>query len=408
MDKTVVLGVTGGIAAYKTPELITRLRKHHLDTRVIMTRSATNIVNPALLVKASDHPVHTELFPKTFHYRDILRARAVEHIALAQTAALIVVVPATANIIAKIAHGIADDYLTTTVLAASCPIMICPAMNTLMWTNPMTKQNIEKLRSMGMIIVDPDSGPLACGYTGWGRLADIDRIEEEIMNVLQAGSALKGKHILITSGSTLEKIDDVRFITNKSSGKMGAAISESCFLRGANITLLRSKTAVNPRYKVTEKIFETAEELETLMQKEVTSADICFHVAAVSDYSVMQPLRGKTSSSRPLPLELTPKAKILDKIKKHNSGVFLVAFKAEWNVSETKLQEIAKKRLAKAHADMIVANDIGKKHRGFQSDTNEVYILTPDKDTIYIPLASKRIIADRLVDLVTATVSESE
>jgi phosphopantothenoylcysteine decarboxylase/phosphopantothenate--cysteine ligase len=269
----------------------------------------------------------------------------------------------------------------------------------------VTKENITTLRTLGISVVDPDNGPLACGYSGWGRLAELEVIEDEILRILKANTSLKGKRVLITSGGTLEKIDDIRFIANKSSGKMGAALAESCVLRGAAVTFLKARHSLSPRYKVIEQVFETADELEHLLVQHISNTDICFHVAAVSDYSISHPLTGKTSSTRPLPLELTPKTKILDKIKKHNPHVFLIAFKAEWGITGKKLISAARKRLAASKADMIIANDVSKKDSGFQSDANEVTIISNDGSSCFVPRAAKRVIAKRVVEEVVAHIT---
>jgi phosphopantothenoylcysteine decarboxylase/phosphopantothenate--cysteine ligase len=312
--KTVLLGVCGGIAAYKTSELIRRLRGAHINTVVIMTKSATAIIAPRELEKLSGNKVYTGLFPRNFNYKTTLRFRTVDHIKLAREASVFVIVPATANCIAKLAGGIADDFLTTTALAATCPVLICPSMNTVMWFHPATQRNIQTLRTYGYSILDPVEGTLACGDEGKGRLPPVDYIEKVILGYLNTTDDLKGKIVIVTAGGTTEKIDDVRYISNKSSGKMGVAIAESCYLRGANVILLRSETSVFPRYKMAEKEFETADDLEKLIKHYVPQADICIHAAAVSDFALKQPLSGKTSSSHPLPLELTPRNKILDKI----------------------------------------------------------------------------------------------
>jgi len=362
-----------------------------------MTVSASHIVPSQTLRRASGNAVYTELFPKNFSYKTILKKRVVNHIALAHSASLFVIVPATANIMAKLAHGIADDFLTTTALAVRCPVLICPSMNTDMWFHPATQNNILKLKKLGYSILEPDDGVLACGDEGKGRLPPMDYIEKEILKLVETTNDLNGKTVIITAGGTSEKIDDVRYITNKSSGKMGIAIAENCMLRGANVMLLRATTSVMPRYTISGESFSTADQLEMLLKKYLPHADICIHAAAVSDFSLKKPFTGKTSSIKPLPLELTPRTKILDTIKHINPNVFLVAFKAEWNVTRKELIRLSQTRLQKSCADMIVANDVGRKKRGFLSDTNEVFIIDHAKVT-HIPLNSKHNIAQRLVD----------
>ncbi len=390
MEQKIVLGVTGGIAAYKSLDLVKKLREGGIEVFVVMTPTAAKIVDPKEFEKASGNKVFQELFKKDFDYREILRKRKVEHIELAQSASLIVIAPATANVIAKLAAGIADDYLTTIVLAATCPIILCPSMNVYMWHHPAAQKNIETVKSYGYHIIDPDSGMLACGYEGQGRLASIETIHQEILTYLRRAKSLKGKKIIVTSGGTKEPIDDVRFITNKSSGKMGVAIAEESWLRGADVTLLRSRTSVKPRYTIKEKVFETADELEKLLLKEIPSFDICIHAAAVSDFSVKK-TKGKLSSDKKYSLTLSPRKKILDALKKVNPKIFLVAFKAE--PPDQELIEKAKKRMKESAADMIVGNRIS----AFGSDTNEIWIIT--KNIVkHTGVKSKKEIAEKIID----------
>ncbi|OGG11379.1 hypothetical protein A2Z00_00365 [Candidatus Gottesmanbacteria bacterium RBG_13_45_10] len=400
MKKTIVVGVTGGIAAYKTCELVQRLVHRGIRVIVIMTKAATSIVDPSQFEKITHEKVRIELFEDEFHYKTILAKRKVDHITLAQSADLFIIVPATANVIAKIAAGFADDYLTTAVLAATCPIAVCPSMNTAMWASPVTQKNISTLRSLGISIFGPDAGILACGTKGEGRLKDIATIEKEVIRMLDTSLSLSGKRILITAGATQEKIDDIRYITNKSSGKMGAALAESCYLRGADVILLRSRTSVSPRYQCKEYMFDTAEDLEHLMKHHVKTVDLCFHAAAVSDFAVARTVHGKISSDKRLPLELTPRTKILTKIKTWNPHVYLVGFKAEWNLSKEQLIVAAKEKLQITRADMIVANDVGKSDRGFSADANEVVCVNKKGGSLHIPFAPKRIIADKIMDYI--------
>jgi phosphopantothenoylcysteine decarboxylase/phosphopantothenate--cysteine ligase len=362
-----------------------------------MTPSAMKIVSSKDFEKASGEKVIHELFQKNFDYTKILKPRKVEHISLAQSASLIVIAPATANVIAKLAGGISDDYLTTTILAATCPIVLCPSMNVYMWHHPATQKNIAILKSFGYHIIDPDSGMLACGYEGQGRLASIDTILQQINQLTTLTKQPKGKRILVTAGGTKEPIDDVRFITNKSSGKMGAALAEACFLHDADVLLLRSNSSVRPRYHVKEKTFETADELESLLLKEIQTYDICIHTAAVSDF-VIAKKRGKLLSNSSHVIKLNPRKKILDLIKKRNSKIFLVAFKAEVGLSNKALIAEAHKRQKESHADMIVANHVGLANLGFESDDNEVFIIDAQGHTTHIPLTSKRVVAEKIVD----------
>jgi phosphopantothenoylcysteine decarboxylase / phosphopantothenate---cysteine ligase len=400
MNKMILIGVTGGIAAFKTIELVSSLTQKGYDVRVIMTQSAIAMIPIEAFEKASGHAVYTTLFDTSFDYKSILDKRRVDHIELANSASLFVIVPATANVVAKLAAGIADDYVTTTALATTCPIMIAPSMNVFMWKNPITQKNIQTLRRVGMHIMGPDRGMLACGYEGEGRLMDVHVLEGEIIQMVHKHDELKGKKIIITAGGTTEPIDDVRVITNKSSGKMGVALAEQCFLRGANVLLLRSQTSVIPRYAIPEMVFDSSDSLQQLLQKEAPTADMCIHVAAVSDFQVKKPKKGKISSNTSLPLELEPRTKILDIIKSYNPNIVLVAFKAEWGVSDETLVELASSRRAHAKADFIVANDVGRAHQGFQSDDNEVFVIDSKGTSTHLQKANKAIIANGIMDII--------
>lgn len=398
MKKKILIGITGGIAAVKVPELVKHLIARQLDIDVIMTPSATSIVKPEIIEAITGNSVFIRLFDESFDPKDILSKRSVAHVDLGQHADLFVIVPATANVIAKLATGIADDYVTTTALAATCPILVCPSMNVFMWNNPATQKNIETLHRRGIHSFGPDAGMLACGYTGAGRLPQITSIEDEIVRLVNLGAALKGKNVIVTAGGTIEPIDDVRVITNKSSGKMGVAIAESAFLHGARVTLIRSTTSVSSRYGLKEELFDTAESLRQKIGKVIATTDVFIHVTAVSDFKVKNPIRGKSSSDTPLSLELEPQSKILDAIKTMNQNVYLVAFKAEYDVPKNELVAIAKNRLDKANADMIVVNDVALAGSGFQSDYNEVSIITKNGKVTPVARAPKPMIADAIVE----------
>lgn len=401
MKKTVVIGISSGIAAYKVLDLIKLLRKENREVFVVMTKQAAKMVQPINFEKASGNKVYEELFEKDFHYKNILKKRKVDHIELADRASVMVIVPATANIIAKLAYGLADDYVTTTVLAVTSPIIICPSMNVHMWNNPVVRENIDRLRIKGFQIIEPDTGMLACGYEGEGRLADIDYIKDEINKQLRKTDSLKGKKIIVTAGGTMEKIDEVRYITNRSSGKMGVAIAEECFLRGADVILFRSKNAVQSRFLLQEKLFTTSSQLFALIKKNIKPCDYFYHVAAVSDFSVKAPFRGKLSSKNPITLTLQPQIKIIDQIKKLNPKITLIAFKAEYGLSQKKLVSVAFKKLQETNADAVIANDISKTDRGFESDMNEVYIVLKNGTAKKIPYAGKNKIAEKSIDYLT-------
>lgn len=397
MKKRVVIGITSGIAAYKILDLVRLFKSEDNDISVVMTRLAVKMVDiKAFEEEVGEENIHRELFDSEFDYRIILKKRKVDHIELADSAHVICIAPATANCIAKLAHGIADDFLTTMVLASHSPIILCPSMNVHMWTNPVTQENIEKLKKRGFIIVPPEKGPLACGYEGMGRLSHLERIKGEILEQAERSDSLSGKTILVTSGSTKEYIDDVRYVSNNSSGKMGTALSDECHLRGAKVILIRSEKSREPRYLYESIEFETAEHLETLLKTHVPRADVVIHVAAVGDFSVKK-IQGKISSKTSPHISFSKQKKLSDIIKKINPNVFLVVFKAEWNVSEAELLKNAKEKLHDSSADVVIANDLSKKDRGFMSDTNEVILVTEKKNR-KLHLASKQNIARGIID----------
>lgn len=398
--KTLLLGITGGIAAVKVPELIKLLRKEEIEVLPVMTESARRIVDHKVVERVSKRQVYTDLFGSDFDAKRVLETRRVDHIEVVDRADLAVVVPATANILGKLANGIADDFLTTTLLATTCPILLWPSMNVHMWLNPVVQENIERLKRYGYLILGPVSGELACGYEGVGRLPDIAVIKEEIVTLLNKTDALHGKTILVTAGGTTEKIDEVRTMTNRSSGKMGVAVAEACYLRGAKVVLVRAKQAVTPRYPMEEYVFETAEELLSWLRRFSPKADICFQVAAVSDFTVGKK-RGKIDSDRPVMLRLVPRRKLYQEIKKINPDIFLVTFKAEWRKSHEELERIAQATLAHEPIDAMVVNDVGKANRGFEVDTNEVIVFRKGRKRRLLSLKSKRELAGEIVDTCT-------
>lgn len=400
MKKTIIIGVTSSIAAYKSLELISLLRQKGNKVHVIMTPKAAQMISPIEFEKASGQKVYVDLFPKNFDYTEVLQKREVDHIQLAKKADIFAVVPATANTIAKIAQGIAENFLTTSILATKAPIVICPAMNTNMWDNPATQKNLSLLRSYGYHIVEPTSGMLACGYEGKGKLENIPAILQVIEQGLQKSTALKGKKILITAGATKEKIDDVRYITNKSTGKMGAAIADAAFLQGADILLLRSESAVKPNVPCKEKTFSSLEDLCILLKKYTKDFDYIFHTAAIGDFHVENYQKGKLNSSKKIQLTLSPNEKLISQIKKLNPTIHLFGFKAEHHFSKNALIEKALRKLNETHADAIIANDVGKKDSGFASENNEVYVVFPNGRYHKIDFAPKKEIAREILSLV--------
>ena len=398
MKKNILIGVTSGIAAYKVLDLIKLLKNEGHEVFVIMTKGATEMISSKDFEKASGNKVYVNLFEKNFDYRKVLDQRKVEHIELADKADVMVIAPATANIIGKLSSGIADDFLTTTTLAITSPIILCPSMNVNMWTNPLVQENLNKLKSIGYQIIEPTAGMLACGYEGMGRLENVEIINKEIIKLLERTDSMRGKKAIVTAGGTIEKIDEVRHIANRSSGKMGVALTEECYLRGADVLLLRAKNSVTPRYLIKEKIFNTAEDLMKLIKENIKNTDLFFQVAAVSNYKVEQPYKGKLSSNKFVDLKLIPQIKIVNQIKKLSPKTILIAFKAEYNLGEKKLIKKASEKLKESRADVVIANDISREDRGFESDNNEVYVISKNGTVKKIPLSSKREIARKIVE----------
>ena len=375
--KTVVLGVTGGIAAYKIPQLIKLLKAKGLNVEVILTRSAKNFVKVEELKRLTGNKVYFDLFAKDFDYKKVLSQRKVDHINLADKADLVLITPATANLLAKLAYGLADDFLTTTVLATKAPVMICPAMNVNMWQHPAVKANLTKVRQLGYMVIDPVAGMLACGYEGLGRLEELGKIVEQVARQLNLSDSLKGKKILITAGATREAIDGVRFITNLSSGKMGRAIAASASRRGAKTTLLLAG-----------RDFVTANELLKLVKILAPRNDIMFHTAAVGDFHPVKQ-KGKLSSKQPVTLRLKPQVKILDQVKRFNPSICLVGFKAEYGSTRPRLQP---------GVDATVVNDVSRKDIGFASEDNQVQLVLPHEKVKKISKAPKAAVAEKLID----------
>lgn len=398
MQKTVLLGISGGIAASRIPELISHLQKNDLCVIALMTYGATKILAPEIVERLTGNPVYTDIFSREIVSEQILKNRKIDHIELAKKADVMVIAPATANIIAKIAAGIADDYVTTTILAARSPVLICPSMNSSMWKHPATQYNIRRLHAMGYIIIDPVSGMLACGDEGIGRLADVEQLSEEVLKLLHTKKSGKGKKILITAGGTREPIDTIRSITNNSSGKMGIAIADAAYLAGADVFLVRSIRSVTPQYPIPEKTFDTVEDLDSLLMEKVPESSLCIHAAAVSDFSVEKKIEGKISSGTAFDVTLIPQGKLLSKIKQYNPNVYLAAFKAEWGVSDAVLIHTAKEKLRESRADMIVANDVSRKDQGFSSDCNAVILIDKGGEITHIPFQSKTLIGKIIIE----------
>ncbi len=395
--KNILIGISGGIAAYKIIDLIKLLQKEKINVSVVLTHSASKLVDIQKLERLIKKKAYVELFENKINHKAILKSRSINHINLADNNDLFIIAPATANIIGKLANGIADDYLTTIALAFTKPLLICPSMNVHMWNNPVLRENIDKLKRFGHHIIEPTEGELACGYVGQGRLEDVNIIKEEIINRLYDSTILKDKRIIVTAGGTSEPIDSVRSITNKSSGKMGVAIAESCALKGAEVILLRAKSSVKPRFIIKEEIFETTSDLRKLVKKYAEEADIFFHVAAVSDFTVEEKISGKVSSKNGLKLNLIPTEKIYDEIKKINKNLYLILFKAGYDLNDSEILKIVDEKIEQANADAIVANDISRSDRGFEADKNEVTVVLRNGLYKKFTLKNKRDIAHQLI-----------
>ena len=392
MDLTgrkIVLGVTGGIAAYKSAELVSRLRHLGAEVHVIMTRNAAEFVSPLTFQTLSANQVVTDTFQAPEYWN-------VEHVALAKLAEVFVIAPATANIIAKMAAGIADDMLSTTVLATKAPVLVAPAMNTGMWTAGATCANVQTLRERGIHFIGPDSGILACGDEGAGRMSEPEAIAEEICRILNPKRDLAGLRVLVTAGATRERIDPVRFITNDSSGKMGFALAEAARDRGAEVTVVCGSVSAAAPEGVRVIRIESAQELYDAMMHETPAQDIIIQAAAVCDYRAekQSSTKIKKAAGQPLTLVLTENPDVAMEVGKiRKTGQTLVGFAAETD----HIQKNAVSKLKKKNLDMIVANDVTAPGAGFNVDTNIATLITRDGSEA-LPLQTKRRLADVILD----------
>lgn len=390
-ERTVVLGVTGSIAAYKMADVASMLIKQHAEVHVIMTENACNFINPITFETLTGNKCIIDTFDRNFEFD-------VKHISLAKKADVFVIAPATANIIGKIANGIADDMLSTTIMAAECRKIIAPAMNTHMYRNRIVQNNISKLKGYGYEFVSPSSGRLACGDTGEGKLADINIIVESIINSM-AKKDLEGRKIVITAGPTREAIDPVRFISNRSTGKMGYAIAQKAKLRGADVVLVSGPTSLVPPEGVRTINIESAQQMMNAVLSESDDADIIIKAAAVADYrpvSVSTEKIKKTDGMNSIALEKTQD--ILLYLGEHKKpGQILCGFSMETqNIMENSVAKLNKK-----HADMIVANSIKDDKAGFGVDTNVITIITKN-DAVAYPLMTKYEAADEILNAIIA------
>ena len=386
--KKIVLGVTGGIAVYKAVDLVSRLRKQQAEVKVIMTQSATKFVSPLTFQEMSANPDVVSMW-------DVLHEYSIEHIALAGWADLFVIAPATANIIGKIAAGIADDMLSTTVMATTAPVLLCPAMNSNMFLNVATQKNITTLRARGFTVIDPGCGLMACGTTGPGRLPEPPEIVEAINEHFARTCDLVGKKVLVTAGGTREAIDPVRYIGNRSSGKMGYAVASAALARGAQVTLVSTVTLPAPGGAEVISV-ESAEEMRQAVLARFEETDIVIKAAAVADFrpTVMAEKKIKKASDEMLTIVLQRNPDILQELGQRKTRQFLVGFAAETH----DLEAYAKEKIAKKNLDMIVANDVTAAGAGFGTETNIVKFLYPDGGKTELACMPKRVVADKLLD----------
>lgn len=395
-DKSIIMAVSGGIAVYKSLELLRLLTKAGADVHVIMTRAAQEFVTPLSFQTLSANPVHTELF-------NLVAEMEIGHISLADRADLFLIVPATANVVGKIACGIADDMLTTTVMATRAPVLIAPAMNVNMYTNPIYRENEAKLKRLGYSFIDPVVGSLACGWEAQGKLASPETIFEAVLGALSSKD-LAGRTVMVTAGPTREEIDPVRYISNHSSGRMGYALARSAARRGANVILVSGPTCLNAPGGVEMVRIESASDMQREVISRAQSCDVVIKAAAVADY---RPVERKSSKlkkqSDEMSIQLCKNPDILAGLGAMENRPFLVGFAAETD----NLSEYAAKKLREKNLDMIVANDVSQPDAGFNVDTNRVLLLFRDGVVEECPLALKDELAEIILDRIAARLSDS-
>lgn len=384
--KCVVLGVTGGIAAYKACDIVSRLKKLHANVRVVLTEHACRFVQPLTFETLSGNPVYVSAFE---------HSDEIEHISLAKSADVLLIAPATANIIGKMANGIADDLLSTTAMAVPCPVLIAPAMNAVMYKSAAVQDNLRLLKARGVMTVGPEIGHLACGDEDIGRMSEPEKIVSEVCALLGQKNDLQGKQVLVTAGPTREMVDPVRFLSNRSSGKMGYAIAEAAMRRGACVTLVSGPVALEkPKGVETVDITSTLE-LYDEVTKRAKQADLVIQAAAPADFRPMDVAEHKIKKTgEGMTLELAPNPDIAAQLgRDKHAGQVLVAFAAETD----DLLDNARRKLDKKNADMVVANDVTLPGAGFAGDTNRVVLVTRS-DARALPLMSKRDVADAILD----------
>jgi phosphopantothenoylcysteine decarboxylase/phosphopantothenate--cysteine ligase len=390
----ITLGVTGGIAAYKSAEVVRRLQDEGHTIQVVMTRAAREFITPLTFAALSGQRVISDLFTNEPGGAGSLES-AIDHIAVAQRTDLLLIAPATADILAKMAHGIADDFLSTLYLASTAPVVVAPAMNVNMWQHAATQENVAALRARGVRIVEPSEGYLACGMVGSGRLAELEAILAAVGETLKGQQDLAGETMLVTAGPTCEDIDPVRFLTNRSSGKMGYGVAAAAARRGAKVMLVSGPTALATPDGVERIDVRSAEEMLRVVQARFAGCTMAVFAAAVADYYVADKANQKIKRSKePLTLRLEPNPDILATLARDKGSRLVVGFAAETeNVTEN-----ARKKLAQKNADLIVANDVSAEGAGFDSETNIVSLFSRDGRDLPLPCMSKVEVAQRILD----------
>lgn len=388
--KTVLLGVSGGIAAYKSAALASMLKKLHADVHVLMTENAAQFISPVTFESLTGNKCVIDTFDRNFQFN-------IQHVSLAKRADAVLVAPATANVLAKFAHGLADDMLTTTVLACTCPKIVAPAMNTRMYENPITQDNLATLRHYGFTVVEPASGYLACGDTGAGKMPEPEELCDWLLQAIQCEKDLAGKKILVTAGPTREALDPVRYLTNHSTGKMGYAVARAASRRGADVTLVTGPTELPPPRFCTVVPVTSAAEMFDAVTTRSREMDVIVKAAAVADYTPAQVAGDKIKKSdADLTLPLTRTQDILGWLGAHKRpGQFLCGFSMETR----DMLENSRKKLQKKNLDLIAANNVKVPGAGFAGDTNVLTLIAPDFEE-ELPLLSKDAAAHRLLDLI--------
>jgi phosphopantothenoylcysteine decarboxylase / phosphopantothenate---cysteine ligase len=389
----ITMGVTGGVAAYKAAELVRLLQQDGFIVEVVMTRGAREFITPLTFAALTGQKVITDLFGNTENEANL--ESAIEHIAVAQRTDLLLVAPATADIIAKFARGIADDFLSTLYLASTAPVVVAPAMNVNMWNHPATQENIEKLRERGVNVVQPDEGYLACGMVGAGRLAGHAEILAAVRATLHTNKDLSGETVLVTAGPTCEDLDPVRYLTNRSSGKMGYAVAQAAARRGAKVILVSGPTALETPSGVRRVDARTAEQMHEAVTKEFAACSIGIFAAAVADYRPVEKRAEKIKKTDgSLTVQLEPTIDVLQEMARVKGDKFIVGFAAE----TADVGQNARKKLDAKNLDLIVANDVTAEGAGFDHDTNVVSLYYRDGRDVALPKMSKAEVAQRVLD----------